>query len=211
MKKVTLGRGGEALQPQARTNDLVVRELPDEALIYDLKTHKAYCLNKTAAAIWKECNGELAMNAIAQSVSQELQVNLDEAVVWLAIRQLSRAALLEKEIIIPAEVTRVSRRQALQKIGLTGVTLPLLTTIIAPTAVQAQTCGDPNNNANQNADGCPCSGADDCANNCCGFSAAIGNVCVSPGSVITGDPCRANCECQSKKCPTSPSPRKCVL
>ncbi|HZH35571.1 MAG TPA: hypothetical protein VEX64_12070 [Pyrinomonadaceae bacterium] len=37
--------------PKARENDLVVQELKDEVLIYDLKINKAYCLNETSAAI----------------------------------------------------------------------------------------------------------------------------------------------------------------
>ena len=210
MSEQTLPIGGEELRPQARKHDLVVRELPEEELVYDLKTHQAYCLNKTAAAIWKECNGERAVTEIAQTVAQELQAGIDEEVVWVAIRQLSRASLLENEIVLPAEAARFSRRQALRKIGLTGFALPLITTIIVPRAAQAQTCGPANNNVSQNADGCPCSGFDDCANNCCGFSAAVGNICVTPGTVLSGAPCRANCECASGSCPAAPSPRKCT-
>ena len=34
-----------ALMPRARQDELVVEELPDETLVYDLKRHKARCLN----------------------------------------------------------------------------------------------------------------------------------------------------------------------
>ena len=39
MQKPSLPIGGEVLRPQARTEDLVIRELPDEELVYDLKTY----------------------------------------------------------------------------------------------------------------------------------------------------------------------------
>ena len=39
-----------ALMPRARQDELVVEELPDETLVYDLKRHKARCLN--ARRLW---------------------------------------------------------------------------------------------------------------------------------------------------------------
>ena len=41
-----------ALMPRARQDELVVEELQDETLVYDLKRHKARCLNRTAALVW---------------------------------------------------------------------------------------------------------------------------------------------------------------
>jgi hypothetical protein len=37
--------------PKNRKNDIVIQELKDEILIYDLTTNKAYCLNETSAAV----------------------------------------------------------------------------------------------------------------------------------------------------------------
>ncbi len=33
--------------PSARRKDLIIEELPDEVLVYDLNTDRAHCLNKT--------------------------------------------------------------------------------------------------------------------------------------------------------------------
>ena len=41
-----------ALMPRARQDELVVEELQDETLVYDLERHKARCLNRTAALVW---------------------------------------------------------------------------------------------------------------------------------------------------------------
>ncbi len=43
------------LMPRARQDELVVKELPDETLAYDLKRHKAHCLTRTAAQEWQHC------------------------------------------------------------------------------------------------------------------------------------------------------------
>ncbi|HWQ31394.1 MAG TPA: PqqD family protein [Blastocatellia bacterium] len=200
----------EPSQPLARSSDLVTREVADEVLVYDLKRHKAHCLNRTAALVWKHCDGQHTMADIAGLIGQDSHAIIDEATVRLAVAQLGRAHLLADGPIDLPEGFRLSRREAIRRLGLgAAAAVPLVTSIISPTAAQAATCGDKNNNNNQNAVGCPCSGADDCASNCCGFSAASGNICVSPGSVPTGSPCRANCECASGSCPIA-SPRVCA-
>ena len=40
-----------ALMPRARQDELIVEELQDETLVYDLQRHKARCLNRTAALV----------------------------------------------------------------------------------------------------------------------------------------------------------------
>ncbi len=47
----------EQARPLARKADLVTKEVADEVLVYDLKSHKAHCLNQTAALVWKYCDG----------------------------------------------------------------------------------------------------------------------------------------------------------
>lgn len=44
--------------PEARHSNIVVRELEDELLIYDLLIHKAYCLNQTSAMVYRLCDGK---------------------------------------------------------------------------------------------------------------------------------------------------------
>jgi len=41
----------------ARQNGIVVQEMPDEVLVYDLDSNKAHCLNQSAALVWKSCDG----------------------------------------------------------------------------------------------------------------------------------------------------------
>lgn len=197
MKKQPTEVGGIDVRPRARSNDLVVRELPEEELVYDLRNHQAYCLNKTAAAVWRHCDGQKTIEDIAALLAQETKTPMDEAMVKIALHQLGKANLMEQGASFSAEKPQQSRREILRRLGLgAAAALPLITSIIAPSAVQAQSCGDPNNNSKQNAVGCPCQSLNDCTNDCCGF----GFICADLGSVPTGNSCRVNCECMTTCC-----------
>ncbi len=82
--------------PLARKNGLVIQELPDEVLVYDLETDKAHCLNQTAAFVWKKCDGKTSVAAIVGQFKQQTGSVIEEDLVWLAIDQLNERKLLEK-------------------------------------------------------------------------------------------------------------------
>jgi hypothetical protein len=126
--------------PLARTRNLVVREVSDELLIYDLDNDKAHCLNKSAALVWKNCNGTVTIPDLAQLLASELQSPIDEDFIWLALDQLQKFHLLEQEVARPAGVHALSRRQLMKGLGVAAVVaLPLVISLVAPTALQAQT------------------------------------------------------------------------
>ena len=89
--------------PQARTADLVISELPDEVLVYDLKTHQAHCLNQLAALIWRHCDGKSTVAQIAQRIEIAERTLLDENAVWAALEQLNQNNLLLSSVKRPAE------------------------------------------------------------------------------------------------------------
>ena len=43
--------------PLKREDDFVIVELPEETLVYDRQHTRAHCLNRTAAAVWRACDG----------------------------------------------------------------------------------------------------------------------------------------------------------
>ena len=125
--------------PSARTSKLVVRELADEVLVYDAEGHRAHCLNRTAALVWKSCDGETPVSLIAERVGRQLSSPLAEEVVWLALAQLEEFGLLAPSAPRPAPPNRISRRRMLRRLGAAAaVSLPLITSIVSPTAAQAQ-------------------------------------------------------------------------
>ena len=85
--------------PLARKNDLVIQELPDEVLVYDRETDRAHCLNKTAALIWQQCDGQTDVATIAGRLGNELNAPSDERMVWFALDQLNRDGLLAEPIV----------------------------------------------------------------------------------------------------------------
>lgn len=128
-------------RPLARTEGLVVRELPEEVLVYDLGTHKAMCLNRTAALVWKNCDGRKDVAAIARALGAEFGVPVAEDVVRFALERLSRDRLLSERGRRPTRLAGVSRRDVMKKIGLAAaIALPAITVIVAPTAAEASTC-----------------------------------------------------------------------
>ncbi len=129
------------LDPLARREGLIVEQMPDEVLVYDLERHKAHCLNRTAAFVWQNCDGKSGVSKIARRMSQEFNATVTDDLVYLALDQLGKDHLLEKRVTLPAEMINVSRRQVMRRIGLaTAVALPIVISIMSPTAAHAVTC-----------------------------------------------------------------------
>jgi hypothetical protein len=127
--------------PRKREHQLVIDELPDEVLVYDLDRHKAHCLNQTAALVWQHCDGKSGASQIARRLTKQLRAPFNEDLVWLALRQLEKLHLLEQSISLPPEFLGMSRRQMIRNLGLAAaVAVPVVTSIVAPTAAEASTC-----------------------------------------------------------------------
>jgi hypothetical protein len=130
-----------ARPPRRRTQRLIIDELPDEVLVYDLDRHKAHCLNQTAALVWSLCDGCTTPRAIARRMKSELDQPFSEDLVWLAMRQLNKIHLLEGVVGGPGQLAGMSRREMVRRIGIAAaVSVPVITSIVSPTAVQALTC-----------------------------------------------------------------------
>jgi hypothetical protein len=154
--------------PVARRNGLVVQEVPDEVLVYDLDTNKAHCLNKAAAAVWKSCDGTKSVSDIARVVEIELGSNVNDDFVWLAIDQLGENNLLDGEM--RSTFAGQTRREVLRKIGLASViAIPMIASLAAPKSVMAATsclCNVGNGNTDCITQGPPCGGV--CNSGICG-------------------------------------------
>jgi len=125
--------------PEARSQGLVVQHLTDELLVYDQERHKAHCLNQTATLVWEQCDGRSTVSEIASKLSRQIKTEVGAEVVWLAVEQLSKTHLLKERV--GAAGAGVSRREVMRRIGIgAAVALPLVTSIMAPTASQAANC-----------------------------------------------------------------------
>lgn len=132
---------GKALEgrraPLARTDELVLQALADEVLIYDLRRHKAHCLNRASAFIWNHCDGKTTPVEIALLLEKELSIPVSEDVIWFALNKLSKADLLREPVILPQAKAGMSRRSAIRWLGVGALTIPAVISIVAPRAVGA--------------------------------------------------------------------------
>lgn len=127
--------------PRMREHGLVIDDLPNEVLVYDLDRHQAHCLNRSAALVWRCCDGRSSSAEIAHRLTAELDAPFAEDLVLIALNQLEKLQLLEQPAAMPARFAVLSRRQMVRRLGLAAaVAVPLVTSIVAPTAVQAATC-----------------------------------------------------------------------
>jgi len=140
-------------RPIARKEGLVIQEMPDEVLVFDLETNKAHCLNETAAFVWKACDGANSVADITKLFGNQSGKPVDETLVWLAIDQLNENNLLAEEL--KANFDGQTRRQVIKKIGLAAViALPIVTSLVAPNAALAGVCtGAANGTACTNSSG----------------------------------------------------------
>jgi hypothetical protein len=163
------------MKPEKRRDGLVVKELPDEILVYDLERHKAHCLNPAAAFVFKHSNGERSVAELTRLLRREVGPSADESWVHLALRHLGKAHLLEggQEI---RETRGLSRRDMLKRAGIgLAAALPLVTSIVAPTPVEAAATCVLASNCGGKPDGTPCSS-----------TAPAGCFCTCTGGVCVG-------------------------
>ncbi len=131
------------MNPTKRKADLVVERLPDETLVYDLRNHRAYCLNLSSSLVWNHCDGKTGISDLATLVAQELKVPDSKDLVQLALDELKRARLITGGPEEASNAPALSRRDAVRRLGLAGILGPLIpavVSLVAPTAASAVTC-----------------------------------------------------------------------
>lgn len=130
------------MKPIGRQADLVIQELDNEVLIYDLRANKAFCLNETAARVWQACDGSNSMSDISAELGSD-------DLVWLALNDLKKQKLIEHEVTTPAKFIGMSRREVMRNIVLSSMlAVPVIAALVAPAAAQAGTvCGIPCTNS----------------------------------------------------------------
>lgn len=181
--------------PQARRHQLVIQQLPDEVLVYDLDINKAYCLNHTAAFVWQHSDGETPVKQIAFLLQKKLRTAVDESIVWFALRNLQKDGLMENRVEMPPMFAEMTRRQLIVTVGKSAaVALPLVFAITAPMPVSA---------ASGFSNGTSCTSGSQCSSGTCSSSTGF---CCSAGSGAT---CNTSVDCCVSGQGCSGSPRIC--
>lgn len=135
-----MGKRNYEQKPLAKKDFVVVEELPNEALVYDSAKNRLHALTPIATTVWKNCDGKTTVSNIADKLKMELNDELGEDLTWLSLEELEKNGLLEIPVSIPK--TDISRRDLIKRAALAAtISLPLITTLIAPSPARAQSVG----------------------------------------------------------------------
>ncbi len=159
--------------PSARRDGLVVREVAGEVLVYDLERHEAHCLNASAAAVWRSCDGSKTVAQITAELRRELDPSIDEDVVWVALSDLWTKNLLQGQDE-PKTRSGLSRASLLKRagVGAAALSLPAITSLVAPTVAHAVSNLPP---------GACCNGSTECASGICNTVGQAAATCQGSG------------------------------
>ena len=146
------------MNPAARREGVLVRELPGELLVYDRGEHRAHCLNRTAATVFQNADGTRSVADLACLLAPHADRAESEAVVEEALARLAEAGLLDGG----SPEVGCSRREWVRRAGLgAALLLPAVASILVPAPAEAAaSCVTDCTNAR---DGTPCSSFGQCA------------------------------------------------
>lgn len=151
------------MKPRTRRSGLLLRELPDELLVYDQERHTAHCLNRTAALVFRHADGTRTLDELSALPGG------DAAVVRLALDQLEQAGLLEPSAPEAAAAASVgmSRREVARRVGIAAaILLPAVATIVAPTPAEAAATCVTSCSGQPNGTPCTCLSENPCFRTC---------------------------------------------
>ncbi len=156
--------------PLARSEGIVVRDIDEEILAYDLVTHKAYCLNQTTSLVYRACGAKSSFEGLKR------KHKFTDEIIFLALDELKRANLLDGDGPYVSPFAGMSRREAIRRVGLASmIALPAISSLVVPTAAHAQS-GSP--------DFTRCTTPGECASGNCvaTFFLPVGSFCCPPGN-----------------------------
>lgn len=116
----------------ARRDDLLVQKVGEEVIVYDLASHRAHSLNRTASLVFEKLDGKRPIEGVAKDLGKALGRPHSNELVAAAVNELAAADLLRPGAALP-------RRSILR--GLAAGLLPVVVSIAVPTAASAQSCG----------------------------------------------------------------------
>jgi hypothetical protein len=176
------------MKPAVRS-DLVMCNVRDEIVVYDFRSHQARCLNQTAAAVFKLCDGTRTPRQIGAELTRTLGAPCDEEMVWMALAKLDDGGLLDPPL--GERAPDLDRRRLLKKMALTAglsIALPAVWSIVAPTPAYAASgaiaCTIPPG-------GCMSTSEPGCCDDGTGHAMmCIGNMCTGTSSTCNGQVCQ---------------------
>lgn len=118
------------MNPVTRKNGLTIKQMGDEAVIFDAESGAVHHLNRVAEVVWRACDGRTDKEALARLVEEACNVTEAGAAVELALEQLSRRGLMATPVLRADADRRMSRRAVLRDLA-KAMAIPAVLTITA--------------------------------------------------------------------------------
>jgi len=187
----------ETRLPRVKSKGLVTQESGDELLIFALETSKACCLNRPAVAVMHLCDGKTTFSQAAA------KLGMGEDLVRVTVDSIGKAGLLASDLTDGYSVN-LSRRRVLRQAAAFGIAVPVVASLVAPSALHAASnCIPLNQTCTQN--GTPCCTGTACFNT---ESGPTGFTCI--GCTAPGQPCSVGTACcNGTFCVSNPTGPKC--
>jgi ribosomal protein L28 len=122
---------------------LIQKELGGELLLCDLKTKRAFSLNRSAAVVWKHSDGRTSIDELARLVAEATGTPADNRVVEFALRSLDKDGLMEQVNLPTREDANLGRRQLFRKLGWAAAALVALPAVTAVAVTRTPPSGPP--------------------------------------------------------------------
>jgi hypothetical protein len=130
----TMTHVSEKTPLRLQSANLILEDVRDELMIYDPERNKAFCLNQTAAYVWRHADGKTTVAEMAKRMEEELKKPADEQVVLFALDVLFKDGLLAPATPLPRTAQGVTRRDMLQKMGVGAMAIPVVTALFVSPA-----------------------------------------------------------------------------
>jgi hypothetical protein len=128
-------------RPKARAEGIHTETMDSDLLVFDEETGNAHSLNRTAAIVWRNCDGTRTVDDLVAVLSDELGEVADEDLVLVTLDDLRAGNLIEGTEERDREAARHSRRRFIRRVGTVGsaaLVLPIVHSITAPEPAAAQ-------------------------------------------------------------------------
>ena len=123
------------MRPRARRSGFLEQTVGDQLVVFDRARQRLHVLSRTAALVWRHCDGEHTAAELRELVGHDLGAPADESLITLALAQLDEAGLIEGQPAPAPREDSLSRRELLHRAAAAlaaGVMLPTITSCGLP-------------------------------------------------------------------------------
>jgi len=121
---------------------VVTEDVADEMIVYDERTDVACRLNRSAALVWRNCDGKRTLPDLTRVLEADLGDVADEDMVLVALDSLAEHGLIESGYERrDATASRLSRRRFFRRVGVAAVSIPVVASMAVPMPAAAASGG----------------------------------------------------------------------